>query len=269
MVETIELRDYAPESPADTRPVLLQHGLFEDLDQLDELARALCDLGLHVRAHSLPGHGGSTCDKGDLVFYNLEDYVNPLGRLLSRAKPLPVVVTHGAASLMMLRLLEDRKERAHLVQELPGWVALQPAAPEGLAAFRKRLFSKHPIAARKVAFAKRPADWFRSGRAKAWLTTPQDPRDASAVEALVRDESWQVVDPLTRGIDLRPRAFTPKTLVLAGRQDRLTEASETEALAADLNAELEWLEDTGAWLRPGDDTRAVAERIAAFVRKTG
>ena len=51
MVETIELRDYAPESPADARPVVLQHGLFEDLDQLDELARALCDLGLHVRSH--------------------------------------------------------------------------------------------------------------------------------------------------------------------------------------------------------------------------
>ena len=167
---------------------------------------------------------------------------------------------------MMLRLLEDRKERAHGVNELPGWVALQPAAPTGFAAFRKRLFSKHPIAARRVAMAKRPADWFRAGRAKSWLVGPDDPRKPEEIEALVRDESWQVVDSLMRGLDLRPRAFTPKTLVLAGRHDRLTDSSETEALAGDLGAELEWLEGEGAWLTPGEPTLAVAGRIAEFVR---
>ena len=265
MVETIETRTFAPEARTQDTPVLIQQGLFHDLRLLEPLAERLAGRGFEVTLHGLPGHGKSSCDKGELAFYNFEDYLNPLGRTLARSKPMPLVVTHGAALLMVMRLLEDKRERTNEVGELPGLVALAPMPPTGLSAFRRAVTARHPLAARRAAWRKRPSDWLRpAARATQWLVGSDATIPGEDLVTYVHDESWQVVEQLTRGLDLRPRRSTPRTLFVRGAEDALSDAGEVEDFAAELGATLETIPGAGHVLTLEPCVEEIAGKIAAW-----
>jgi alpha-beta hydrolase superfamily lysophospholipase len=269
-LETIEVQRFEPSGAARPRSLLIAHDLFRNVRSTEPLGRALADLGFAVLSVGLPGHGESTCDKGELKYYSFEDYVGPIARRIERITPRPVVLTHGAASLFLCRILEQRKESAFNVGQLPGAIFLSPLGPKGLKPMVAGLKRRHPLDGRLGWLQKQPYRWVRTPQLAAELFL-SDPRgvDLAAYHQTVQDESWLVVSSLARGRELPPLYQSLPARVLVGSNTRVSSPADTEPFAQFIGAKLERLEGRGHDLLAGPESAALAADLAQWLEQQG
>lgn len=267
MAETIEHEISSPQGELKRKtPIVIQSGMFQDVRALAPLAEALSQRGFKVHRVGLPGHGGSTCDKGELRYYNLEDYVGPLAHRISRTRPRPIVVTQDVGALTLLKILEDRKERAYeVVGEVPAAVFLSPLPPRGFEGMLKRLKQRHPIDAR-VALAKQdPNRWIRTPKlVRELFVGPNCALSDDELFELVQPESWQVIEKLKAGIELLPLGQELPLQVHFGDHGACFAPEAMGELAQQLGGEAVVHPGAGHWLAQEPCLPQVAERIAAF-----
>jgi alpha-beta hydrolase superfamily lysophospholipase len=269
-LETIEVKRFEPPGAARPRSLLISHDLFRNVRSTEPLGQALADLGFEVLSVSLPGHGESTCDKGELKYYSFEDYVGPIARRLERIQPRPVVITHGAAAYFLGRILEQRKESAFNVGRLPGAIFLSPLGPLGLKPMVAGLKRRHPLDGRLGWLQRQPYRWVRTPQLAAELFL-SDPRgvDLAAYHQTVQDESWLVVASLARGRDLPPLYQPLPARVLVGSASRVNSPAQTQPFAEFIGAPLEILEGRGHDLLNGPGTKELAADLAGWLERQG
>jgi|GEM_PF-4649746 len=270
-MESIERLEFVPDTPRHATPVLLQHGLFLCAAAWERTARALCDEhGWKVYATSLPGHGKSSMHKGELDYYNVEDYVNPLARQVLKLKRPVALVAHGAAALFARRLLEVREFASHQIEELAalGLVAPMPAA--GLAPWLTGYRKRHRLYALTKRPAKHPERFFDdAARARGeWLAPGDDAPEAEWFDH-VHGESAQVIEQLGRGVKLLDKRFCPPARVFAAEHDLWFDRASVEPLAKDLGAEIETIPGAGHGAMLGRSANELARAIDSWLSGLG
>jgi alpha-beta hydrolase superfamily lysophospholipase len=269
-LETVEIQRFEPAGPARPRSLLIAHDLFRNVRSCAPLGEALSREGFSVLAVGLPGHGESTCHKGELGFYNFEDYVGPIARRLERIEPRPVVLTHGAASLFLCRILEQRKEKAFHVGDLPAAIFLSPLGPEGLKPMVRGLKRRHPLDGRLGWIQKQAYRWVRTPQlaAELFLSHPQGV-DLAAYHQTVQDESWRVVASLARGREIPPLYQRLPARVLVGADSRVSPPASTRPFAEFLGVPLEELPQRGHDLLAAPGSEALARDLANWIEGQG
>lgn len=267
MAETIEHEISAPQGELKRKtPIVIQSGMYQDVRALAPLAEELSQRGFKVHRVGLPGHGKSTCDKGELHYYNLEDYLGPLAHRISRTRPRPIVVTQDLGALLLLKILEDRTERAYeVVGEVPAAVFLSPLPPHGFEGMLKRLKQRNPIDAR-VALAKQdPNRWVRSPKlARQLFVGPNCALSDSELFDLVQQEAWPVIEKLKAGIELLPLGQELPLQVHFGDHGACFAPEAMGDLAQKLGGETVVHPGAGHWLSQEPCLPDVADGIAKF-----
>lgn len=270
-MESIERIEFAPQEPRHTTPVLLQHGLFLSASAWERTARTLCDeYGWKVYAASLPGHGKSSMHKGELGYYNVEDYVNPIARQVLKLKRPVALVAHGASALFARRLLEAREFASHEIDGLAAFGLVAPLPPNGLstwlAGYRRR-HRLHALTKRPAANPERFFDDAKRARGE-WLA-PGDDTPESEWFGSVQSESKQVLEQLGRGVKLLDKRFVPPARVFAAEADRWVDRAAIEPLASDLGAEVETIAGAGHGAMLGRSATELARALDAWLSGLG
>ena len=211
-------------------PLLLLHGAWHAAWCWDHWIRPLSSRGREVHAISLPGHGGSSCAKGHINRYTLDDYVDTLASEVSKISPLPVVVGHSMGGGILQKYLE--------CHSLPGAVLLATAPARGTLAMVGRMLVRHPVTVCRSLLTR---DFYR------WVATEALARELflgpSASPGEVRDFQRKLCsDSMSTTALLLPYARmnvvrTP-VLVLAGERDRIFTVAEQRATARKYGADL-------------------------------
>ena len=211
-------------------PILLLHGAWHGAWCWDNWRRHFSSLGYEVHAFSLPGHGGSSCNKGNLNRYTLEDYVDALANAVSGVSPTPVVVGHSMGGGVLQKYLES-----HV---LPGAVLLATVPASGSLGMLWRMLRRHPVVVLKsmltcnmyhwVATEALARDLFLGPAAKADDVSEFQRRLGGETIATMR-----FIRPYA-GLNARP---TP-VLVLAAERDAIFTVAEHRATAEKYGARL-------------------------------
>ncbi|MEZ5978740.1 MAG: alpha/beta hydrolase [Planctomycetota bacterium] len=265
-METIERLEWNPEGEPIVAPVLFVHGLFLRASAWTRTAGRLRDAhGLRSVAISLPGHGGSSMHKGELDYYNVEDYVNPIARVIERMDERPVVVAHGAAALFVRRLLEEREHASHQTQPFPALALVAPMPVAGLGPWLARYRGRHRLHALTKRPAANPARFFDDARrARTELLAKGDATPETEWFAHVGSESRQVIEQLERGVKLLQKRFQPRARVFAPAGDAWFERGETATIERDLGADVVEVAGAGHAAMLGAGAEPLADALAAW-----
>jgi len=245
-METIEQIVRKPAERTRATPLFLQHDLFHDVRCWETFIGHLTGLGYVCRAISLPGHGQSSRHKGELNFYNLEDYINPFARRLSRISPRPVVIAHGIGAPMLMKTLETRDEKSLEVGDLPAAALLAPMPLTGVGGMLKRLSQRHRLNTLTGTLKRDPYRWVRTPKlARELLLGPKATIDDATFHDLIVPESMGLIDQLKGGVVLRERLREMPMRIFAGTADACFALDPTREYAEALGVELELFEDAG------------------------
>ena len=245
-METVEQIVRKPAEKRHRTPLFLMHDLFHDVRVWERFTEHLLELGWEVRAMSLPGHGKSSCHKGELNFYNLEDYINPFARRLSRITPRPVVVAHGVGAPMLMKILETRDEKSLEVGDLPGAALLAPMPLTGVGGMLARMKQRHRINTLIGSIKRAPFHWVRTPKlARELFLGPDNRLTDSEFHPLIVPESSAIFEQLRGGLVLRERVRQVPMRVFAGDADACFALDATREYAEQLGAEVELFERAG------------------------
>ncbi|MEO0650540.1 MAG: alpha/beta hydrolase [Planctomycetota bacterium] len=245
-MEAVEQIVRKPPEKQRKTPLFLQHDLFHDVRVWEGFTEHLLALGWTVRAISLPGHGQSSCHKGELNFYNLEDYINPFARRLSRINPRPVVVAHGVGAPMLMKILEQRDEKSLEVGDMPAAALIAPMPMTGVGGMLARLKKRHRVNTLMGFMKRAPYHWVRTPKlARELLVGPQNTLTDAELHHLVVPESIAIFEQLKEGIPLRERVREMPLRIFAGDADACFALDATREYAEALGAEVELFEGMG------------------------
>jgi alpha-beta hydrolase superfamily lysophospholipase len=265
-METIEQIVRKPTERRRRTPLFLQHDLFHDVRCWERLTGHFNALGYEVRAISLPAHGQSSSHKGEIDFYNLEDYVNPLARRLARITPRPVVIAHGIGALLLHKILEDREEKGVEVGSLPGAALLAPLPPNGVRELLAGLRRRHPWNTLVGRLKRSPYHWVRTPRlARELFLGPANGLDDAEFHGLVVPESLAIFEQLQGGVTLRERTLPLPLRVFAGDADACYSVESMRAQAQALGAEFELFAGAGHDLMLEPCAEELARRIDRWI----
>ena len=261
-MEAVEQIVAKPPEKKHKTPLFLLHDLFHDVRVWEGFTEHLLALGWQVRAISLPGHGQSSCHKGDLNFYNLEDYINPFARRLSRINPRPVVIAHGVGAPMLMKILETRDEKSLEVGDLPGAALIAPMPLTGVGGMLKRLKQSHRLNTTMGLMKRNPFHWVRTpALARELFLGPENQLGNSEFHSLIGPESMAIFEQLKDGIVLRERVRQMPLRVFAGDADACFALDATREYADALGAEVEIFERMGHDLMLEPCAEEMARRI--------
>ena len=229
-MEDIEHLVSSPPKRTHGTPILLLHGAWHGAWCWDNWRRHLSSLGYEVHAVSFPGHGGSSCHKGPLNRYNLDDYVDALADAVSAVSPTPVVVGHSMGGGVLQMYLESHA--------LPGAVLLATVPATGSHGMLWRMLRRHPVVVLKSMLTRNMYHWVATEALARdlFLGPAAKADDVSEFQRRLGGETiatTRFIRPFA-GLNARPSSV----LVLAAERDAIFTVAEQRATAEKYGAKL-------------------------------
>jgi len=217
--------------------------------------------GFPVHAISLRGHGESS-ERSRLHSFSLHDYVEDVALAVDSLERPPVLIGHSMGALVVQKCLEQ--------MTVPAAVLACPVPPFGLlpSAFSLALFRPALWAEINALAAGRSAS--RDALGTALFAGPMEAAAMERIYARMQPESRRALADMTWwGLPQLSRRNRSPALVLGAARDTLISASQAQATARMLDAELRMLDGLGHALMLDARWERAAEALLGWIEEQG
>jgi pimeloyl-ACP methyl ester carboxylesterase len=258
MSERLEHIVVVPGERKHETPIFLQHGAWHGAFCWKNFIDYFASLGYEVHAISLPGHGKSSLNKGNINKYGVKDYLDCLGMEIDKVSPRPVLVGHSLGGFLTLKYLESN--------HLPAGVLIASIPQVGILPFMGRMFRRHFWASARM-FATIKSVMAGPAMARDMFLSVDTQIDIQEFYGKLVPESMLVATQLSLWLKSKPEAIASPTFVIAGENDVCFSVEEQESLAKALNARYDLLPATAHNIMIEPRWREAADRIDAWITK--
>jgi len=258
MNETIEHFAVNPKERKHETPIFLQHGAWHGAFCWENFIDYFTSLGYEVHAISLPGHGKSSLNKGNINKYSVKDYLDCLCQEIDKVSTNPILVGHSMGGFLTLKYLESNP--------LPAAVLLASVPQVGVLPFTVRMYRRHFWASVR-GFVTNSNVMASPEMARDMFLSADTGIDVPEFHGKLVAESMLVARELSFWNKSKPRKVVSPTFVIAAENDVGFSVREQERLASALNAKYVLLTGTAHNIMMEPKWREAADMIDTWITR--